>query len=513
MSEAKLTLVGLNGQFKGKTWMVKSGARIGRVDGMDVLIDDNSVSRNHAEIVHQHDGWKVHDLGSTNGIVVNGEKRKAGYWPIHTRDSLQLGEISLMVQAIDGEAPRQDFFLDQSGENFNIHATQVLGWEEASKSLPELGTREPRVGEKMLALIQASHHLSRIENQDELLRLVLQDAVSVLDAQRGAIALLNPKNGALEVRAISSGPTHASRSTKKPSGSRTIYSHTLAERCLKKSESILFSNVESAEPNSEGSISEGRMASVLCVLLRTPRKALGILHLDRGPFQNPFNKDDLVLADAMAAQISSGIECSMLLSKQRELFINTVTVLAQAVELRDVYTGGHTQRVTAMALMLANELGLGEKEISLVRTGTPLHDIGKIGIDDAILRKPGRLTAEEAEIMKQHTTKGAAIVELVPDLIDIIPIVRSHHERWDGRGYPDGLKNTEIALIARVVSLADSFDAMTSDRPYRKGMEFSLAFEEIAQGAGTQFDPTLVGSFLKLRQEITNYISNTPRTG
>ena len=138
------------------------------------------------------------------------------------------------------------------------------------------------------------------------------------------------------------------------------------------------------------------MASVLCVLLRTPRKCLGVLHLDRGPLQAPFTKDDLHLADALAAHVSAGIESAQLLRKQRELFLATVTVLAQAVEMRDQYTGGHTARVTEYSLLLAKQLNLSPEDIDLIRIGTPLHDIGKIGIDDEILRKPGKLTRKSS---------------------------------------------------------------------------------------------------------------------
>src|SRR5213079_2853411 len=137
-----------------------------------------------------------------------------------------------------------------------------------------------------------------------------------------------------------------------------------------------------------------------------------------------------------------------------------------------------------------------------LQVGTPLHDVGKIGIEDAILRKPERLTPEEFELMKSHTVKGAAILEPVPDLAPVIPIVRSHHERWDGQGYPDGLKGEAIPRLARIVAVADAYDAMTSDRPYRKGMSPEVAFAEVEKQKGRQFDPKCAEAFLIIRQKI-----------
>src|SRR5262249_19021574 len=151
--------------------------------------------------------------------------------------------------------------------------------------------------------------------------------------------------------------------------------------------------------------------SVVCALLRSPRKRLGVLHLDRGPFQEPFTEDDFLLVDAIAASVSAGIENAQLVQKQRELFGQTVTALARAVDLRDQYTGSHTHRVTLYALMLADELGLSPQDRYHIQVGTPLHDIGKICIDDEILRKPGKLSAAEFEEMKLHVLKGAAILE------------------------------------------------------------------------------------------------------
>jgi putative nucleotidyltransferase with HDIG domain len=386
-----------------------------------------------------------------------------------------------------------------------VEGSMRSSWDQALESLAFDDNRCPRAGEQLLALLRAGHHLGHIEKEEDLLHSVLQDAVAVLDAQRGAIVLAEGPNNWLQLKAVATGrsePRAMAGGRPEPS-SRFPFSQSLAQRSFQRGESVLCQRVEDDEELALArSIAEGAMASVLCVLLQTPRKRLGVLHLDRSPWQKPFTMDDLRLADGLAANVSSGIECAQLLRKQRDLFLDTITILAQAVEMRDQYTGGHTLRVSTYAVLLAEHLGMTPREIELVRTGTPLHDIGKIGIDDAILRKPDRLTPEEFEAMKLHTIKGAEIIDTVPDLWPIKPIIRSHHERWDGRGYPDGLAGEAIPALARVVALADAFDAMTSDRPYRKGMSASVAFAEIEKQAGRQFDPRFAAAFVAMRQTI-----------
>jgi len=170
--------------------------------------------------------------------------------------------------------------------------------------------------------------------------------------------------------------------------------------------------------------------------------------------------------------------------------------------MKDQYTGDHTKRVTDYSLMLAEELRLSPNEKYQIQIGTPLHDIGKIGIDDAILRKPGKLTTDEFEHMKTHTTKGATMLDSMMHLTPMIPIVRHHHERWDGTGYPDHLVQDQTPLIARIVSIADAFDAMTSNRPHRPAMPADRAFLELVAKSGTYFDPNCVNAFMRLRRKI-----------
>jgi ribonuclease P protein subunit RPR2 len=177
----------------------------------------------------------------------------------------------------------------------------------------------------------------------------------------------------------------------------------------------------------------------------------------------------------------------------------TVRALATALELRDDGTGEHAQRVSTSALALARAVAPAEAGDPNLEFAFLLHDVGKIGVPDAVLLKPGPLDAAELAIMRQHPTLGETIVATLPDLSPTVALtVRHHHERWDGSGYPDGLAGLAIPLAARLFAVVDAYDAMTSDRPYRRALPVSQARRELAAGAGTQFDPELVAAFLAL---------------
>jgi diguanylate cyclase (GGDEF)-like protein/putative nucleotidyltransferase with HDIG domain len=170
--------------------------------------------------------------------------------------------------------------------------------------------------------------------------------------------------------------------------------------------------------------------------------------------------------------------------------------MISAVDNKDYYTRAHSEEVTEYALWIAQELGLSDEACKTIRYAGLLHDVGKIGIPDEILRKPGHLTDEEYDVMKQHPVVGAMIVSSIPDMTDILPGVKHHHERWDGQGYPDSLAGESIPLLGRILAVADTFSAMTTDRPYRKGMHVGDAVRKIKDGSGTQFDPQIVTAFV-----------------
>jgi cyclic di-GMP phosphodiesterase len=184
----------------------------------------------------------------------------------------------------------------------------------------------------------------------------------------------------------------------------------------------------------------------------------------------------------------------------------TLEALGSALDTRDVGTEAHSRRVHGYALATAREYGIPEGELRDLAHGVLLHDIGKIGIPDGILLKPGPLTPEEWKTMRRHPEIGKRLIEGVPFLQGAIPIIFCHHEKWDGSGYPRGLKGEEIPLGARIFSVVDAFDAMTFDRPYSKAVPFEAASTEIKRCAGTHFDPTVVEAFLRVPKKLLEEI-------
>ena len=188
-------------------------------------------------------------------------------------------------------------------------------------------------------------------------------------------------------------------------------------------------------------------------------------------------------------------------AEMRESYKATVRALSNAVEARDAYTGKHAERVTAYGIALAQATGLNTDMLPELEFGFLLHDVGKVGVPDAILFKPGSLSQDEFALIAQHPVIGSEILRDVEFLGDGKLVVRHHHERWDGRGYPDRLAGDEIPLPARIFAVADALDALTTDRPYRRGTRFARAREEIRNHAGTQFDPDVVAAFDTISDE------------
>jgi HD domain/GAF domain len=235
--------------------------------------------------------------------------------------------------------------------------------------------------------------------------------------------------------------------------------------------------------------SDGRLYGTLCAGSHEPKVSLGYR--------------DLQFLHAFARMVADILERDSLAQEAHRLEIEAaaLTTLVGAIDARDSYTGAHSRSVVGNAGAVALQLGLSDSEVIEVEQVALLHDVGKIAIPDSILRKPGPLTTEEWEVMRSHPIKGEQLVRDTRALAHLASAVRAEHERWDGRGYPDGLAGSEIPIASRVTFVCDAYDAMTSDRPYRRALTHTAARAELRDGAGSQFCPSSISAFLSVRDQ------------
>jgi len=246
---------------------------------------------------------------------------------------------------------------------------------------------------------------------------------------------------------------------------------------------------------------EFKTRNIICVPVKVKEKIIGVLEAINKQERGGFNRADLSLFTSLADQVAIALDNSRLYQELEEMFFQTTDSLADAIEKRDPYTGGHTQRVTQYSLAIAKYLQLNALEKKWLKITSVLHDIGKVGIEDQILKKPDRLSPDESEMIKRHCNIGVEIIKHIRQLRESIPGVKYHHEQLDGKGYPNGLKGEEIPVLAKIIAVADTFDAMTTDRPYRIAMGREAAVKELEKCSGTQFDEKVVEAFIQAYQK------------
>lgn len=236
--------------------------------------------------------------------------------------------------------------------------------------------------------------------------------------------------------------------------------------------------------------------SLLAAPLVVKGKTIGVLEAIN-KVAGEFDNGDLDLLIFLANQVAPAIENAALYAELREVFHETALTLSEALECRDTYTGGHTRRVCDYSLAIGAGLGLSSSALDRLKLAAILHDIGKIGVADAILRKAGPLDDHEFLQMKEHTRFGSEILQNVRAMAEVIPGVLYHHEKFDGSGYPEALKGEAIPELARIIAVADTYDAMTTDRPYRKAFSRETALAELRRCSGSQFDAVIVEAFIR----------------
>ncbi len=242
----------------------------------------------------------------------------------------------------------------------------------------------------------------------------------------------------------------------------------------------------------------GLTGSALVLPLRGQKKTLGILIGLSKVDGSQHSSVDAKLCDSLANSLCVFLDNVMLYEDMHAMFLGTLQALTAAIDAKDSYTHGHSERVALMSRLLAQAAGFEDHFVERTYISALVHDVGKIGVPEAVLCKPGKLTDEEFGLIKMHPQIGANILKDIRQMQDLLPGVLHHHERWDGRGYPHGLAGEDIPLMGRVIGLADAFDAMSSNRTYRKALKLDDVLEEIERCAGAQFDPELAKKFVKL---------------
>ena len=326
---------------------------------------------------------------------------------------------------------------------------------------------------------------------DEVLTQVLVSASKAVEAQIGVLAL--EEDGRLVVRAAHGTDAETAHKLALDMGGE------ICQDVFKRGAAFMH-----YDPKQEAAAGPLDPRAVLCVPLTLRTAPIGVVFLANYAAGKPFSEDHKRLATELGAQASVAIDNARLFREREQVVLESLKAMAQLVDAKDPYTAGHSDRVTRYALMIAREMNYApgdEGAWQRLEQGGLLHDIGKINVPDAVLSKPGRLTDEEFDLLKRHPVVGYDVLKNLHMLTDELVIVRSHHERFDGKGYPDGKTGDELPVIAWIVAAADAFDAMTSDRPYRKGMSVEVALGEIAKCRGSQFHPAVADAVLEAHEK------------
>lgn len=353
--------------------------------------------------------------------------------------------------------------------------------------------------ENMQTLWQVVRLLNSSLNLNEVLEIALNQAMQVVDAEAGTLWLLNDEQYLEPV--IAKGPKADNLK-----GLKLKLGEGIAGWVTENKKSQFIMDVQGDErwaqrfDQKSGFITR----SILCVPLVTQTSCIGCLQLVNKNGEKLFDENDLELCESLSGVIAVAIENGQLYTDLKNMLTGFLRSLSAALDARDPYTRGHSVRVSQYSLIIGKALNLSPEELETLERAALLHDIGKIGIRDNVLLKQSPLDDEEFKLMKEHPKLGEKILgDIVPQRLvrELCLGASYHHERYDGRGYPYGMAQEDIPLIARIIAIADTFDAMTTDRPYRKGLDKLVALQEIERCKGTQFDPILADLFIRELQK------------
>lgn len=365
-------------------------------------------------------------------------------------------------------------------------------------------SRKVRQKTKALSfLYRIERDVSNKLKMEDVLKVIVEKVSSILNVKICSILLINDKTGKLSVECAKGLEQKILKDTELEVGNK------ISGWVVKHNRPILVKNIEKETRFAKRSEEKYYNKSLMSVPLAIKNKVIGVINVNNKKTRRIFNREDFRLLKQIAAQVAVVIENVRLYRSLSNLYMRTITTLAATIDARDHYTRRHSEMVAEYAVAIAEAMKLPPERVELIRQASHLHDIGKIGVHDFILLKPDKLTDEEWEEIKLHSVKGAEILApLIVFLNGVIDMVKQHHERYDGKGYPSHYRDEEIDIGARIMAVADAFDAMLSERPYRKAYSKERAIKELRENSGTQFDPKIVNTFLEVLNKGTGLIQN-----
>lgn len=377
----------------------------------------------------------------------------------------------------------------QEVEKLRTRVKELESWQT-------LVQKESAKEEQLRTLTKLSAILNSTLDPKEVQKRAMEAATELMNAQVGSLLLVDEKNNELYFE-VALGEKGA-----QVKEIRLKIGEGIAGWVAQHGEPLIVEDVQKDPRFAKKADKKSSFVTrnMICVPVRIKDKTIGVLQAINKE-EGAFAQEHLELFQMLANQVGIAIENARLMEDLRQTFYETAEALAEAIEKRDPYTGGHTKRVLTYSMAAAGYMGLSREEMEQLKLSAILHDIGKIGVEDRVLRKQASLNDEEFGLMKTHPRMGAEIMQHVEKLKYVIPGMKYHHERFDGKGYPEGLKDVEIPLIARIISVADTFDAMTSDRPYRKGLSDEAAISELMKFSAIQFDPDVVKAFIEAHKD------------
>jgi HD-GYP domain-containing protein (c-di-GMP phosphodiesterase class II) len=340
-------------------------------------------------------------------------------------------------------------------------------------------------------LTRVASGASSTENINAFLDLILETTVSALGAKTGLLLLSDEERNELVVKS-SCGLAASSYSREQ----RIPLEQEVSGWVVKQKKPLLVPRLHKAAAAKPDDANLAFEPPLICTPLVFQNRVVGVISISGKEKDASFQEDELIILSNLASQIALAIENARLDTDAQKTYLETVTALAMAVEARDPYSRGHSDRVSGYAIKIAKGLGLDEERIRRIKEAAQLHDVGKIGISDEILRKPDALNGYERRMMQQHPIIGEGIIIPLHGFSHLRDPIRHHHEWLNGEGYPDHLRGEEISLEARILAVADTFDAITTNRPYRKGLDFAQAKQELLKYKDARYDARVVDAFI-----------------